>query len=118
MEETKKLSTGSGANPQPPRSGVAVPVVILLGIGFIFASISQLGVLVDLQRYRSLSQHLPESLAHLRYMILWGTSLLGVITGIGLLNHQEFFRKTGVLLTGVSIVDVFWKHSHEWFLSL
>jgi hypothetical protein len=113
---TDQLLTESGRVPPPPRSSGVALLVVLLGIGFILASIGQMVALLDSSRFFSLFRDHPEVLTQLLYLVLWGTSLAGGVVGVGLLTRKEFFRKSGVFLAWISIVGAYGKHPHEGFV--
>lgn len=94
----------------------ASPLVFLLGLGFIFASLGQMGALINYYRWSSFFPGHPGSLIQLLYWILWGTSLVGVVVGVGLWSHKDFFRKASIFLVCVSLAGAYGKHPHEGFV--
>jgi hypothetical protein len=114
--EAKNPLSSSEMSPVSSGSSWGAAGVILMGIGFILASVLRIGVLAGYSGYHTLFQHLPEGFIQCRYLISWGMLVLGLVTGIGLFYRKDFFRKAGVLFVWISIVGVFGKHSLEGFV--
>lgn len=106
----------ASAEVRPPAPAWAAPVVIILGIGFIFTSLNQMGALAGYDHYRQLFQDSPEGFIRFRYFVSWTARWLGLVFGIGLFFRKEFFRKALIFLSWGTIAVVYWKHPHAGFV--
>ena len=65
--------------------------------------------------YNSLFPHLPAWLVVARYGFSKSLKIAFVITGIGIITRQEFFRKAVIAISSFTIVTMYWKHPLETF---
>lgn len=102
--------------PEPVAGRWAVPGIIVLGVGYILTSLSQMNALIDYQHYRYLFQGLPEFAIQHRYTASWLARFAGLALGVGLLFRREIFRKAILILAWGTIATAYWKHPHEGFV--
>jgi|GEM_PF-6893219 len=116
MKNQSKEKYAPQLSKQPPLTSRADRMIVLIGVGYVVTTFSQMSALLDYSYYRYLFQQYSESTIQFRYIISWGVRFLGLAVGIGILSHKEIFRKSALLLAAGTIAVAYWKHPYQGFL--
>ena len=90
-------------------------VLVLLGFGYIFTSLTQMTALGDYKHYQYLFEQYSSASISLRFFISWMVRIAGLIFGVGLLCKKEIFRKLALGLAAGTMAVAYWKHPYEAF---
>jgi len=84
--------------------------IIFFGIFMVFMPLRELTGLFNYDGYRSLFGAFSEQAVRARYLFSVLFRILLITAGIGIILRKELFRRLLVLLSGFTIVTIFFKH--------
>lgn len=92
-----------GINSKP--RGIAVFCTLL-----IIGSIYNLYGFLNYDYYVFMFQQLPTGMINDRFIISFSSRILAIIIAVGLLARREWARQTLIVLFGISLLTIYWRH--------